>query len=255
MSDLTTLSNTKAWLGLTDKPITGITKANPAVVACAKHNIPTGRQIVISSVVGMTQVNGGTFVATSLGQDSFSIGVDSTLYTAYVSGGFVGVDDGILSRLISAVSAWVQNECGRALVQASFTEEYRGRGGRRLLLRQYPVTAVSSLLVDGVAIPLASTVTGSGYRFDELGIKLNEYEFYRGSVIQVSYTGGLVAGDPDLDLAEQATIQLVSLKYKERDRIGQVSKSLAGETVTFDRRKIPADVDDMLDNLRRRIPV
>ena len=44
-----------------DKTISAITKANPGVVTASSHGYSDGDFVVISSVAGMTQVNGKTF--------------------------------------------------------------------------------------------------------------------------------------------------------------------------------------------------
>lgn len=68
--------------------ITAITKANPAVVTDATHGLTTGDVIKITGVVGMTELNDGIYVVSVLTADTFSLlGVDSTNYDAWVSGG------------------------------------------------------------------------------------------------------------------------------------------------------------------------
>lgn len=68
--------------------ITGITKANPAVVTATAHGLRDGDLVTISGVVGMTQVNGNTYSIKVVNANSFNlVGVDSTGYTTYTSGG------------------------------------------------------------------------------------------------------------------------------------------------------------------------
>ena len=67
--------------------ITNITQANPAVVTSVGHTAKDGQLIRIASVSGMTEVNGNNYTVTVIDNDTFSIGVDSTGYTAYTSGG------------------------------------------------------------------------------------------------------------------------------------------------------------------------
>lgn len=67
--------------------ITGITQANPAVVTVVAHGYVTGDKAFIAAVVGMEQVNDQIFDVTRLTADTFSIGVNSTAYDAYSSGG------------------------------------------------------------------------------------------------------------------------------------------------------------------------
>lgn len=69
------------------KVITNITQANPAVVTIAGHGYVTGDKVFITAVVGMEQVNDVVFDVTLIGANTFSIGVDSTTYDAYVSDG------------------------------------------------------------------------------------------------------------------------------------------------------------------------
>lgn len=89
------------WMGLFDISIlvgstigiTGITKANPAVVTTdLNHGLVTGQaNVEIEDVVGMIEVNGaGPYTVTVVDEKTFSLdGVDSTGYTTYVSGGVV----------------------------------------------------------------------------------------------------------------------------------------------------------------------
>jgi hypothetical protein len=69
------------------KTITGITQANPGNVTAVGHGYATGDVVKITGVVGMTQVNDLYFTITVTGVDNFTIGVDTTAYTAYSSGG------------------------------------------------------------------------------------------------------------------------------------------------------------------------
>ena len=72
--------------------ITGITQANPAVVTDAGHGLSDGDVIIISGVVGMTELNGKTFIIEEVTSSTFKLlGVDSTGYGAYVSGGTYSV--------------------------------------------------------------------------------------------------------------------------------------------------------------------
>jgi hypothetical protein len=73
----------------TTKAITGITKANPAVVTCPGHGFPSGTTVYITGVAGMTQINNLYYDATVVDANKFSIGVDTSGvgYSAYTSGG------------------------------------------------------------------------------------------------------------------------------------------------------------------------
>ena len=76
-----------------NKTITGITQANPGVVTSTAHGFSNGDTVVISGVVGMTQVNGKRFKVASVAANTFAlqdidgVNVNTTSYTAYSSGG------------------------------------------------------------------------------------------------------------------------------------------------------------------------
>jgi hypothetical protein len=76
-----------------NKTITGITQANPGVVTATAHGYSNGNTIVISGVVGMTQVNGKRFKVANVTTNTFELqtidgtNVNTTSFTAYTSGG------------------------------------------------------------------------------------------------------------------------------------------------------------------------
>jgi hypothetical protein len=75
------------------KTITGITKANPGVVTSSSHGFSNGDTVVISGVVGMTQVNGKRFKVANVATNTFELqdidgnNVNTSSYTTYTSGG------------------------------------------------------------------------------------------------------------------------------------------------------------------------
>ena len=72
---------------ISSKTITNITNAANAVVTCVAHGFSTADKIYIKNVIGMTQVNNKVYTITVLNADSFSLNVNSTLYSTYTSGG------------------------------------------------------------------------------------------------------------------------------------------------------------------------
>lgn len=68
--------------------ITGITLASPGVVSSTAHGISAGAIVRIADVVGTLQVNNRAFVAGAVAANTLELkSVDTTNYTAYVSGG------------------------------------------------------------------------------------------------------------------------------------------------------------------------
>ena len=77
----------------TTRPITGITKADPAVVTyTGTDEFANGEIVTIYNVGGMTEVNGIDFTVANVntGANTFELsGIDSSAYTTYTSGGVV----------------------------------------------------------------------------------------------------------------------------------------------------------------------
>ena len=81
------------------KTITGATAANPVVITSNGHGLNNGNKIVISGVVGMTQLNGNTYYVQNATTNTFSLSsntdpavvtnVDGSGYTAYGSAGTI----------------------------------------------------------------------------------------------------------------------------------------------------------------------
>jgi Phage tail tube protein, TTP/Ubiquitin-activating enzyme E1 FCCH domain len=79
----------KAGVTASAKTITAITKANPGVFTSSAHGLTPGQVIVITGVVGMTEVNNKAgVVGTVPSANTFTIaGLDTTNATTYTSGG------------------------------------------------------------------------------------------------------------------------------------------------------------------------
>jgi hypothetical protein len=156
----------------------------------------------------------------------------------------------MLTRLIADATGFLAQWLSRDIISTSYTQKLDGKGGDEVVLSNYPVTAVSLVKIDGVAIDLAILTTDKGYNFDEHSIYLTGgLAFSKGKRnIQVSYTAGFATVPAEL---EQVAIDLISIKYRERDRIGLDSKALAGETTSFATRDMPNRARAILDQYRK----
>lgn len=112
-------------------------------------------------------------------------------------------DDALLTRLIASASSFILSYLQRpTLFQNVFNDVYDGVGQRGQMLRNYPVLSVSSVQVDGVTIPAATSATACGYVLDTWDgfppgrpqeLSLRGYGFGRGRQnIAVTYTSGFV---------------------------------------------------------------
>ncbi|MEN6630534.1 MAG: head-tail connector protein [Sulfuricella sp.] len=162
-------------------------------------------------------------------------------------------DDALLSRLITAASNYIQSWLNRSFASREYSETRDGAGGAKLPFTNYPVTAVASVTIDGQSIPLASGSQAPGYMFSATMLYLNGYSFARGRQnVNIAYTAGFAATPPEI---EQACLELMAVRYKERDRIGQVSKSIGGETITFSQKDFPDPVRTILNNYKKDVPL
>ena len=169
---------------------------------------------------------------------------------------FPAADDALLTRLITAASQFIQTWLDRQIASSDWQEVRDGTGGHRLAFAHFPVTAVLSLSIDGVAIASAPTDGGfdAGYVFTPTELALRSYVFTRRAQnVIIAYTAGYAATPPDV---AQACIELVCQRYRERTRIGETARAVSGgETVTFSQQDMSADIRLLLAQYRFVAPV
>lgn len=169
---------------------------------------------------------------------------------------FPDTDDLLLQRLITAASRFVQTWLNRPIASADWQEVRDGTGGRRLIFANFPVTAVLSVSINGLAIPASAPDGGSdaGYVFTPTELALRGYVFTcRPQNVVITYTAGYLEPPPDI---AQACIELVCLRYRERSRIGEVSRTVSGsETVNYSQRDMSENVKLLLSQYRLVAPV
>ena len=80
---------TASWGFVTEagKAIQSVTQANPGVVRADGHGFSTGDRVALSSIDGMSELDGRTVRVTRLDGDHFSIGLDTTGFAAYLANG------------------------------------------------------------------------------------------------------------------------------------------------------------------------
>jgi hypothetical protein len=188
---------------------------------------------------------------------------------------FPSTDDALLSRLITAASQFIESWLGRPIAQADWLEVRDGLGTiaeTRLQFACFPVSAVLSVTVDGVPVPplpapapatpggavIMPTTIEAGYLFSPTQLVIRGRLVPRkAQCITLQYTAGYAVVPPDL---AQACIELVALKYRERNRIGERSRALGGggtasyTTAAFSLRDLSTDVQTLLSQYRAVAP-
>jgi hypothetical protein len=150
--------------------------------------------------------------------------------------------DTLLAQLVSASSRWVVSQLGRPVLAATYTEVRNGNGRTRMLLDECPPTldeppiTVTSVKVDGATIPKRAAVTEgdtspSGWVLRAYGIDLVGHSFSRGTQnVEIVYSVGYATCPEDL---EQAVIEHVALRYRDRGREGLAMAAGGGESATY----------------------
>ncbi len=157
-------------------------------------------------------------------------------------------DDTLLGRLITAASAWIKSFLNRDVLETAYLDTFDGTGTPKLMLPQYPITSLTSVTVDGVAVDLATLVfRGAVLTRTDGAIFPMGY-----GNVAVSYKAGFTAIPADI---EQACVEIVGWNYKVRDRIGHASKTIQGEVVAFQTQDIPNQAKTLLNNWRKVVPV
>lgn len=184
-------------------------------------------------------------------------------------------DDGLIGSLIDSLSAQVGRLLGRDNLGSveSYVETYRIPRWRpndpaELLLRHWPVVALTSVKISAADVAIitdAMAAVGAGVLVEDDRRTLafygaDGYPAFGGvglPLCQIRYTAGYAAADIPPGLTH-AVNQWVAEITKSQDWIGYVSKSLAGETVTFEQGRtwgMSKRTKEMLEPYRDRIPM
>lgn len=173
-------------------------------------------------------------------------------------------DDALLQRLITAISTAIQSYLNRTIASTQYTEAYSGSGSDTLAIANYPIQSVQSLVIAKATIAASADGFLPGYIFDDRFLYLIGQSFYQGGLapgvfpkwppkgVQITYTAGYATTPADL---EQAVIEAIGLRFKERDRIGVQSKSLATETISYVLNALSQTGMAVVNNYRKVVPV
>ena len=157
----------------------------------------------------------------------------TNLATALAWLGLTTDTGGIVAQLITAMSTQIQTFLGYQLASSTYTRNFNGTGGAILLLPDRPVTAVASVMVDGISIPSAA-IPNDGFVFDTKFLYLTQSSrfcsarFNRGfQNVAVTYTAGYTTIPADL---VQACLAWIKTIYDSIDYSSAVAMLRAGDT-------------------------
>jgi hypothetical protein len=191
----------------------------------------------------------------------------TTLQAAKDELGITDTDsDDVLTRLIALTSGVFLRLTGNAIFSSADTwTTYCDRGGaipwnasfiqssggtgQALIPRNawtgYPLLSVQSLTIGGSTI-LASSAGSDGYLLDGNVVRLIGYVF-SGEVV-IAYTAGFAAVPPEVT---DAVAQMVALRFKGRERIGVMGRTLAGTAETYQTLTLPVSIQSVIDAYTR----
>jgi len=165
--------------------------------------------------------------------------------------------DTLLSFLIAGASKYVESQTGRVFELQEFTEVHSGDDQVQLVLKQYPVTEISSLVVNSEEVDIEAETSAGDLVIDDGGVIVRRDGFRKGlKNVRVVYSAGYVprvddeeSGEPpnlpeDLELA---VLRIAARVYERRTAEGTVSVSPGSFSVQYQR-----DLDqDIIDTLQK----
>jgi len=188
---------------------------------------------------------------------------------------YPSTDDALLGRLITAASAFVTSWLNRPILSADWQEVRDGPGSwsneTTFVFGVQPVSAVLLVAVDNfivppvpnqIPVPIGQAQMGvpvqPGYVFTPTALTIRGYGVRRQRAnVLLQYTAGFASVPADI---AQATIELVCRKYRERTRIGERTKHIGTETVSYETvafslRDMASDIQVLLQQYRLVAPI
>lgn len=157
-------------------------------------------------------------------------------------------DDDFLMKSINDWSDTIETRLGRSIKTQTHTDERHDGGKIAVVLQHIPVTAISSITIDG------GELGSSDYNYFNSGIVRLVYGKVFGGgpgSILVTYTGGFTTVPGDL---KRATKQLVALEFylsgHGRKALAKRGESTGEGTVTYERG--PGDQEKIMKILELR---
>ncbi|MFH1057805.1 MAG: head-tail connector protein [Pseudomonadota bacterium] len=179
-----------------------------------------------------------------------------------------GDHDALLESLIEAVSAQFMAYTGRKLTARDYSPDplspaydpdnawLDGSGYAEQLLPQYPVVSVTSVVLDGQALPAALEPGQSGYVVDSAAgvLALVCGVFGRGRRnLAIAYRAGFAPVPADL---MQACVEQAATRFQEsgagQGRLGVSARTLADGSVSYATAALLPQVAAVLDRYRAR---
>lgn len=155
----------------------------------------------------------------------------------------------VLNTLITQCSKMVEKYCQRTFIQATYTEYYDGFRQRELVLRQFPLSSVTTIHDDPARSYTASTLVSSNDYYADLARGMVKFDVTlsrgRGN-LKVVYVAGYadIASLPANVVL--ATNKMVGAAFNKRKSDGQTGDSLGNTSFQYEP-IVTADVAALLE--------
>lgn len=210
----------------TPATITGITQANPAAVV-ATNTFANDDLVTITDVVGMTELNGRTFIAKNVTASGFNLYdrfgnfVDATGYTAYTSGGEATVPYTITSPY-TADQAQNVDHAQSADVMFFAHQEVTNRKLIHLGATNWSFDTVDVDPTNAAptGVTLSASTGSENYRYVVTSVDANGVESFQSSAVQDTTAHDIFIAGNSLTLSWTAAPGAVEYNvYRQRNAI------------------------------------
>lgn len=165
--------------------------------------------------------------------------------------------DDQISQYINIVSDHIELECNRIFREQTYTHQITGNGTKYLPLKQFPVTALTSVKVDSdwtfAASSALNTSTQVGLSDEVFLVRKgrchNVWPKDESLSIQVVYTAGYSTIPDGIQGAAIEYVRLLYLSQGDR-RLGRGSKSKLGDSASFSD-AIPSIITTLIEPYKR----
>lgn len=242
--------NLTSLLVLSDTTVTGITGIHSAGAVAVAVTNPTGTGTLAAAFTY------GNPTATSV----FCLYQDVKSWLKLQNDSSQSLITSLLQPATDSIKAYLS----RDILAADYVEKLNGTGQKRMFLKNSPIISVTSLTIGGLSITAAANSETAGFMYDNDTLYLNEVYLLTGvqsmgydnvfekgfQNVVVSYRAGYTTVPQPI---YQAAVELVSLRFKDRDRIGENSKTVGGQEVAkYSHEYMPSPIKSMLDPYRRK---
>lgn len=215
------------------KAVSAVTEASPGSVTCLSHGYATGQEVHFHDIGGMVELEGNGYAVTVVDTDTFTIGVDTSAFTSFTSGGRAhkstdGTDwnayksGGKVRKAVTSITGLdhLEGETVVGNLDGNVTRAMTVSGGAitfpnsRAYSRAYVGMPYISDVVTLDLEPPQGTVQGAPKSVSNVTVK---FEASRGLVIGPAE--GRTTATPS---------NLVEMKQREFERIGEPTRLLTG---------------------------